>query len=36
MNIIKRNKTIESFNVEKIKKVINFACKDLNVDPLDL
>lgn len=36
INITKRNGDVTLFNVEKIKKVINFACEGLNVDPLDL
>lgn len=36
VNIIKRDGSIKPFNVEKIKKVISFACSGLNVDPLDL
>lgn len=36
INIKKRNGEITPFNVEKIKKVINFACEGLNVNPLDL
>lgn len=36
INIIKRDGTLTSLNIEKIKKVISFACEGLNVDKNEL
>lgn len=36
MYVIKRNGERIEFEIEKLKKVIGFACEGLNVDPIDL
>lgn len=36
VNVVKRDGSLEAFSVDKIKKVIDFACKGLDVDKLKL
>lgn len=36
MEVIKRDGTKENFDIQKVKRVINWACEGLNVNPLEL